>query len=39
VVVFDSEESAQALMGMLGSAPAMSVTIEDAGVGEVIAHA
>jgi hypothetical protein len=24
---------------MLGSAPAMSVTIEDAGVGEVIAHA
>jgi hypothetical protein len=39
VVVFDSEESAQMLVSMLGSAPAMAVTVESVEVGEVIAHA
>jgi hypothetical protein len=39
VVVFDSAESAQALVAMLGGAPAMSVTVDSVEVGEVIAHA
>jgi len=39
VVVFDSEESAQALVGMMQSMPPMSVTVDSAEVGEVMAHA
>ncbi len=39
VVMFDSEESAQSLVAMLGSAPAMSVTVDSVEVGEVMAHA
>jgi hypothetical protein len=37
-VVFDSEDSAQALVRMVGTAPAETVTVESAEVGEVMAH-
>lgn len=39
VVVFDSEDSAQTLVGMLAGAPAMAVTVDSVDVGEVIAQA
>jgi hypothetical protein len=39
IAVFDSEASAQALIAMTESAPAMSVTMHRVAVGEVIAHA
>jgi hypothetical protein len=39
VVVFDSAESAQGLVAMLGAAPAMAVTVDSVEVGEVLAHA
>jgi hypothetical protein len=38
-VVFDSEESAKGLVGMMQSGPPMTVTIDSVEVGEVIAHA
>ncbi len=39
VVVFDSAESAQALVGMMQAGPPMSVTVDSVEVGEVMAHA
>jgi hypothetical protein len=39
IVVFDSEDSAQMLVGMVEGAPAMSVTVDSVEVGEVMAHA
>jgi hypothetical protein len=39
IVVFDSEDSARMLIGLIESGPAMSVTIDSVSVGEVIAHA
>ena len=38
-VLFDSEESAKALVGMMQGGPPMSVTIDSVEVGEVIASA
>ena len=38
-LVFDSEESAQALVAMMQSMPPMSVTVDSVDVGEVMAHA
>jgi hypothetical protein len=39
LVVFDSEESARAVVAMAENAPAMSVTTDSIEVGEVMAHA
>jgi len=39
VVVFESEEAAQALVQMTEGGPAMSVTTDRVEVGEVLAHA
>jgi hypothetical protein len=39
IVVFDSEEEAQMLVGMVAGAPAMSVTVDSVAVGEVMAQA
>jgi len=39
VVVFDSEESAQGLLATMQAGPPMSVTVDSAEVGEVMAHA
>jgi len=39
VVVFDSEESAQAAANMAQGAPAMAVTMDSIQVGEVMGHA
>jgi hypothetical protein len=39
VVVFDSEDSAQTLLGTMAGAPAMAVSVDSVSVGEVIAHA
>ena len=38
-IVLDSEESAQALVGMMQAMPPMSVTVDSVEVGEVMAHA
>ncbi len=38
-VVFDSEDSAQALVGMVAQAPPGTVTVDSVEVGEVLAHA
>jgi hypothetical protein len=38
-VVFDSEDSAQGLVGMLSQAPADTVTVDSVELGEVMAHA
>jgi len=39
IVVVDSEDSARMLVGMVESAPPMSVTVESVEFGEVMAHA
>jgi hypothetical protein len=39
VVVFESQEAAQALVQMAQSGPAMAVTMDRIEVGEVMAHA
>jgi hypothetical protein len=39
VVVFESEEAAQALVQMVHGGPDMSVTVDRVEVGEVMAHA
>jgi hypothetical protein len=39
IAVFDSEASAQALVGMVEGAPAGAVTVDSVDVGEVVAHA
>jgi hypothetical protein len=39
IAVFDSEESARMLAGMVEGTPAMSVTVDSVEVGEVMAHA
>jgi hypothetical protein len=39
IVVFDSEDAARGLLAMMEGGPAMSVTIDSADVGEVLAHA
>jgi hypothetical protein len=38
-VVFDSEEAAKALLGMMQGTPPMTVTIDSVEVGEVLASA
>jgi len=38
-VLFDSEGSAKTFLGMMQSAPPMTVTVDSVEVGEVIAHA
>jgi hypothetical protein len=39
IVVFDSEDAARGLVGMMEGGPAMSVTIDSVDVGAVMAHA
>ena len=39
VVVFDSEEAANGLLTTIAAGPPMSVTVDSAEVGEVMAHA
>jgi hypothetical protein len=39
VAVFDSAESAQALVAMFRDPPEMSVTVDSVEIGEVLAHA